>query len=126
MTDARIVHAFPDLPEHLARVALLGETFRVSCQIKISRQEIDAAEGDAEQVKELIALLGFPEDMAFAEEAATATILELLTLVSEQDLEEGRDQGLLAPEDFEAALKVKRSMALERGRVREAEAELER
>lgn len=121
MTDTRIARAFPDLPEPLALVALLGETLGLARGMRLSRQEIDEAEGKPEQIAELLSQTGLLTEIAAAEQAATATIVELLAQISETDLEQGRDNGLLLPEDFREALAAKRTLLLKRARTQEQE-----
>ena len=126
MTDARISRAFPDLPEPLALVALLGETLDMARGMQLSRDDIAAAGADAGQVADLIARTGLLEEIDAAERTTTSTIVELLARVSERDLEEGRDQGLLSPEDFREALSAKRRMSLARDRAVEREDDRQR
>ena len=126
MSDVRIARAFPDLPENQALVALLGETLGLARGMKLSRQGIDAAGADAEQVKELLSQTGLMDEIDDAEKATTATVVELLAKVSEQDLEQGLNQGLLSSEDCREAFTAKRTMSLQRGRTSERDHDLER
>ncbi len=116
MTDARISRAFPDLPEPLD----------MARGMQLSRDDIAAAGADAGQVADLIARTGLLEEIDAAERTTTSTIVELLARVSERDLEEGRDQGLLSPEDFREALSAKRRMSLARDRAVEREDDRQR
>ena len=121
MTDARIARAFPDLPEPLALVALLGETLGFARDIKLTRQEISDAGDDAEKVASLLSEAGLLTEIAAAEQTATATIVELLARISEADLEQGHNKGLLSPEDFREALIAKRTLSLKRTRTPQQE-----
>lgn len=125
MTNTRIARVYPDLSEDLARVALLGETLTLARDMKLSRQEIDAKSTDAEQVADLLSRTGLVEEIESAEQTAATTVVELLTLVSEEDLEQGLFQGLLSSEDYQEALTAKRTMSLQRGRKSEREQERE-
>lgn len=121
MTDTRIARAFPDLSEPESLVALLGETLDLARGMKLSRQEIIGAEGKPEQIAELLSQTGLLDEIAAAEQTATATVVELLARISEADLEQGRDKGLLSPEDFREALAAKRTLLLKRARTQEFE-----
>lgn len=63
------------------------------------------------------------EEIEAAGETANATILSILNRVSEEDLERGRNTGLLTPDDFTGALK--RTLSLSRGRSSDREEERE-
>jgi len=43
MTDAQITRAYPDLPDALARVAVLGDTLDMAREMKLRQREIQAA-----------------------------------------------------------------------------------
>lgn len=126
MSEARIAREFPDLSEAQSLVALLGETFGMAREMKFARSEIDAAGADTQKVEDLLSRTGLVEEIEAAEKTATATIVEILAQVSEQDLKNGRDRDLLSPEDYAQALTAKRTMSLSRGRALEQERDLER
>ena len=65
------------------------------------------------------------DEIAAAEKTAHATIVQILSRVSEQDLQEARNQGLLTPEDHKEALKAKRTLSLSKSRSFERENERE-
>ena len=65
------------------------------------------------------------EEIAAAEKTAQATIVQILSRVSEQDLQEARNQGLLTPEDHQEALKSKRTLNLKKSRSANRELEQE-
>lgn len=123
MTDARLAHAFPDLSEGQALLALLSETLELARGIEEAQREIEAAEVSSGQVHGLASIVGLPEELHAAEQTVQGTILELLARVSEHDLQAGRDTGLLSPEDYREALKAKRTLSLGRGRTEERENE---
>jgi len=124
MTDTRIAHAFPDLTEGQALLAQLSGIFEMARDLEMTQREIDGA--DAQRAKKLIASAGSPEELSVAEKTAHATILGILTLVSEDDLKAGLEAGLLLPEDYQEALKAMRAMSLNRGRSTEREHDRER
>jgi len=119
MTDAHIAHAFPDLSEAQAQLAVLSETLEMACNMRLTLSALEAA--GTERAKEIIASAGSPEEIAAAEKMARATVLKILTRISEDDLQAGREAGLLTPEDFDEALKAKRTLSLSRGRSTERE-----
>lgn len=123
MTNTRIAHAFPDLSEGQALLALLSETLELARDLEMTQREIKCA--DAEQAQALIASAGLADEIAAAERTAHATVLEILARVSEDDLKAGRDNGLLLHEDYQDALKAKRSLSLLRGRSGERDHERE-
>jgi len=125
MTDAQLAHAFPDLTEAQALLALLSETLEMARDMKLTQSDLEAAGVGTEQAKELIASAGLTEEIAAAEKTAHATVVQILSRVSEQDLEEGRDKGLLTTEDYQEALTAKRTMSLSKSRSTERESEHE-
>ncbi len=126
MTEARIARVYPDLPEPLALVALFGETLGMAREMKVTRLEVDAAKGDAGQVAELVLRTGLEDEIEAAEKTATTTIVELLARVSEGDLRDGRDRGLLSPEDYGEVLTAKRTLSLQQSRAQSDERDRER
>jgi len=125
MTDTRIAHAFPDLSEGQALLALLSETLEMARDMKLTQSGIDAAGTGTERAKDLIASAGLVSEIEAAQKTAHMTVVEILARVSEDDLKLGRDKGLLSPEDFTEALTAKRTMSLARGRSAEQERDLE-
>lgn len=123
MTDSQLAHAYPGLSKEQALLAVLSETLEMARDMKITQSRIKAA--GPGQVKELIASAGFEEELETAEKTAEATMTILLRHMSEQDLQDGRDKGLLTPEDYQEALTAKRTMSLSRGRSSEREEERE-
>jgi len=123
MTDTRIAHAFPDLSEGQALLALLSETLEMARDLEMTQREIKGA--DAQRAKSLIASAGLTEEIEAAGETAKATILSILNRVIEEDLERGRNTGLLTPDDFTGALKAKRTLSLSRGRSSDREEQRE-
>ena len=116
MTDAQIAHAQPNLSEAQALLALLSETLEMARDMKITQSELEAAGADTAQAKDLITSAGLVSEIEAAEKTAHATVVQILTQVSEQDLQDGRDKGLLTPEDYQEALTAKRTLSLARGR----------
>ena len=125
MTNAQIARAYSDLPESLARVALLCETLEMGKEMKLSQAKIDAARHDEERLNELLVQTGLPKEIEAAEQTITQTMVALIEKISEQDLEAGRDKGLLSAEDYQEALTAKRTMELARVRPEEPEQERE-
>jgi len=125
MTDAQITRAYPDLPEELARVAVLGEVLDMAREMKLRQREIQAAKNKPQELTELISSLGLVADISNAEKTMTSTIVATLAQVSEQDLQAGLDLDLLSSEDHREALTVLRTMKLQRGRSNEQEQEFE-
>ncbi len=126
MTNTRIARAYPGLSEPLARLAFISEALEMTRRMKQSRREIDAAGTDGSQIAELLSQTGLVEEFETAEETVAATVVELLTQVSEEELREGRDSGLLTPEEYDEALTTKRTMSLEHSRSRQQEHDRER
>lgn len=114
MTDAHIAHAFPDLTESQALLAQLSETLEMARDLEMTRRDIKEASGAS--LRELIASAGLPEEIEGAAKTAQATVVEILSRISEQDLLNGRDKGLLTHDDYTEALKAKRTLILSRGR----------
>ncbi|OEJ64246.1 hypothetical protein [Magnetovibrio blakemorei] len=113
MTNTRIAHAFPDLSEGQALLALLSETLELARDLEMTQREIKGA--NAELTQAIIASAGLADEIEAAEKTAHATIVEILARVSEGDLKAGRDNGLLLPEDYQEALKAMRILSLSRG-----------
>lgn len=82
MTDC-IAHAFSDLSEGQALLAQLSEI------LEMTRQDHKTTKGDA--LDELIASAGLPEEIEAAGKTMQTTIVNILTRVSERDLEQGRE-----------------------------------
>ena len=125
MTDTHIAHAFPNLSEGQALLALLSETLEMARDMKLTQSDLEAAGVGTEQAKELITSAGLKEEIAAAEKTAHATVVQILTRVSEQDLQDGRDKGLLTSDDYQEALTAKRTLSLARGRAQAHETERE-
>ncbi|WP_413207876.1 hypothetical protein [Rhodospirillum sp. A1_3_36] len=116
MTDAQIARAYPHLSEPMARVALLGEALEMTRDLAAARLEFAEAAKSKAVVDEIISRRGTLAEIENAEEVARRYILDVLTKLSEQELEEGREKGLLSSEDQREALKAIRTMSLQRGR----------
>jgi len=121
MTDAQITRAYPDLPDELARVAVLGDTLGMAKDMELTLRDLEAAEGDKAKVDALVKSAGLQSEITDAKATATKTIVAVLAQVSEQDLQAGLDLKLLSPEDHREALTVLRTMKLQRGRSPEQE-----
>jgi len=119
MTEARIAHAHPDLSDDQALLALLGETLEMARDLEITRRGLQEKSGA--ELSALVKSAGLPEEIESAAKAAQTTVLEILSRISEQALEAGRDKGFLSPEDYREALKAKRTLSLSRGRATERE-----
>lgn len=107
MTDVRIARAYPDLPENLARVALLRETLELAQSLEMVTDDV----------------AGGKEDVAEAQQAAPSTIVELIAQISEQDLKAGLEKELISEEDYNETLIAIRKMELSRNRSLERENE---
>lgn len=94
--------------------------------IKSARQDIEAAGKDGKQAEDLLSSTGLIAEIEAAEKTAHSTVVEILAQITEQDIEAGRDKGLLTPEDYAQALTAKRTMSLARGRTSEQERDRER
>jgi|GEM_PF-2981200 len=123
MTDAKLAHAFPDLTDSQALLARLAETLEMARHLEATLQAINVATGAA--LDELIQTAGLPEELEAAGQSMRATIMHDLARISEQDLEQGRNAGLLTPGDYTDALKAKRTLSLSRGRSVEREQDRE-
>ena len=123
MTDTQLKHDQPNLTEKQTLLALLSETYEVARHLEMTLADFKVAKGDA--LEEQIASAGKPEEVKAASIVAQANIMKVLTCISEQDLEDGRDAGLLTPEDHTEALISMRALALARGRSTEREDERE-
>lgn len=121
MTDTRIAHAFPTLSEDQALLARLCETLEMAQNLEIAQRDMKKASGA--ELQELIESAGLPEEIEGAEKAARAAIIDILSRISEHDLEAGRDKGFLSPDDYREALKAKRTLSLARGRTPEKDRE---
>ena len=109
MSEARIARAYPHLSPALARVALLGETLELARTMELATGERAGNQAEVEAAKH----------------AAMGTIVELIAQITERDLEAGLAQDLLSRDDFDEALKAKRTMSLTRNRAAERESERE-
>jgi hypothetical protein len=89
----------------------------------MTQREIKGA--DAEQAQAITASAGLADEIEGADKTAHATVLEILARVSEDELMAGLKAGLLLPEDYQEALKAKRSLNLCRGRSGERDHERE-
>lgn len=125
MTNTQIARAFPGLSEGQALVALLGETLEMARDMKLTQNDLEVAGAGTEQAKSLIESAGLSEEIEAAEKTAHATVVEILARVSEDDLKDGLNKGLLTPDDHREALKAKRTLSLARGRSAEREDERE-
>jgi hypothetical protein len=125
MTDARIAREFPNLSEGQALLALLSETLEMARGMKLAQIEMNAIKANAQQVESLITSAGLPDEISAAEKAAHTTIVEILARITEQDLEAGRNKGILSPDDYHEALTAKRTLSLARGRADERDHEHE-
>jgi DNA-directed RNA polymerase alpha subunit len=125
MTKAQITHAFPDLSEGQALLALLSETLEMARSMKLAQIEMNAVKANAQQMESLISSAGLPDEISAAEKAAHTTIVEILARITEQDLEAGRNKGILSPDDYQEALTAKRTLSLARGRTDERDHEHE-
>ena len=121
MTDTRIAHAFPTLSDDQSLLALLSETLEMTRDLEMTQRALKEASGA--KLQELIESAGLPEEIEGAEKVARATVIEILSRISEHDLEVGRDKGFLSPDDYREALKAKRTLSLARGRDSERETE---
>jgi len=119
MTDTHISHAFPDLSEGQALLALLSETLEMARDLEMTQQNLKAANGDA--LESLIVSAGLPEEIEAAGKAAQATVIQILNRVSEQDLQDGYNKGVLTEDDYREALTAMRHLSLSRGRSAERE-----
>lgn len=116
MTDARIARAYPHLPEALGRVALLGETLAMTRDLAVTRREMADAGHDPDKLAAILARHGVVGEIEQAEQAAARSIAVLLAAVSEPDLQDGRDKGLISAEDYREAVIAKRTLDLSLGR----------
>lgn len=121
MTDTRIAHAFPGLSDAPSLPALLSEMQDMTRDLEITQRALKEASGA--KLQELIESAGLPEEIEGAAKTAQVAIVEILSRIAEQDLQDGRDKGLLTPDDYTEALKVKRTLSLARGRSTEREDE---
>jgi hypothetical protein len=123
MTDTRIAHAFSGLSDDQSLLALLSETLEMTRDLEMTQRALKEASGA--KLQELIESAGLPEEIEGAAKTAQVTIVEILSRISEQDLQDGRDKGPLTPDDYTEALKAKRTLSLARGRSAEREDERE-
>jgi len=115
MTDTQITRLYPDLPDELARVAVLGDTLGMAKDMELTLRDLEAAGHDKPKFDDLVARVGRPSEVESAQSTATKTIVAILAQGSEQDLQAGLDLKLLSIEDHREALTVLRTMKLQRG-----------
>jgi len=125
MTDAQITRAYPDLPDALVRVAVLGDTLDMAKDMEFTLCELEAVGDDKAAVDALLKGAGLQSEITDAKAIATKTIVAILAQVSEQDLQAGLDLDLISSEDHREALTAMRTMKLQRGRSNEQEQEFE-
>ncbi|GAB6044104.1 hypothetical protein [Endothiovibrio diazotrophicus] len=116
MSEPRIARVIPDLADTGALLNMLSETLTVARGAELGLRDLAEAGEDTTEYAALITRLGLPSEIETAGEAARSTVIDLLHQLSEQDLAKGRDEGLLHPDDYTQALKVKRTLSLARGR----------
>ncbi len=116
MTEPRIARVYPDLADTEALLKMLAETLEVARGVELTLRDLEEAGQDTAEYAALITSAGQPSEIEAAGEAARATVLDLLTHLSEKDLQAGRDRGLLLPDDYTEALKAKRALILALGR----------
>lgn len=119
MTDTQLKHDQPNLSDDEAELARLAEAFEMARHLKIVQCSLKEADG--EELNELIAGVGLPEEIERAAKDTRGTFLDILSRLSEQALEAGRDKGFLSPDDYLEALKAKRTLSLSRDRATERE-----
>ncbi len=126
MTDAWITRTYPHLSDSMGRVALLGEILEMARDLSDTRREISEAAQDNEKLEAIFSRRGTVAEIEKAEQVTAQSVVDLLAKLSEKDLQDGRDKGLISPEDYREALKAQRTMALSRSRAEERDQDRER
>ena len=82
MTDTRIAHAYPNLSEGQALLALLSETLELARDLAMTHQDLKEARGA--KLQELMGREGLTEEIDGAAKTAQETVVEILSRISDR------------------------------------------